>query len=276
MTHTYYSHRTGSNPNLSGLPLSDVVKLFVRVYDAMCNEGYFQEAFGVDCTDGPVAGKILDVELAILLSIRKKSLWPISIVAWRYSEDDFFDVIEFLFQHVSKGIDGRHHSFNDCGMHYDTFNQAVGRMEFRKRVNEVLKHYCRQFELSSDGDVLEKPEAGFEPIFEADLPSKDGNVVKRVEAAILSYRRHGSTMDDRRQAVRDLADVLEYLRPKAKALLKKNDESDLFNIANNFGIRHHNDRQKTDYDGALWLSWMFYVSLATIHVLLRKINSEEE
>ena len=31
-------------------------------------------------------------------------------------------------------------------------------------------------------------------------------------AAILRFRRHGSTNDDRRQAVRDLADVLEYLR----------------------------------------------------------------
>jgi len=42
-------------------------------------------------------------------------------------------------------------------------------------------------------------------------------------------------------------------------------------LANNFGIRHHNERQKTDYD-ALWLNWMFYFYLSTIHVLLRKMS----
>ncbi len=96
-----------------------------------------------------------------------------------------------------------------------------------------------------------------------------------MNSALLSYRRHGSTVDDRRQAVRDLADVLEYLRPKVKSLLTSKDEDDIFNIANNFGIRHHNDKQKTNYETALWLSWMFYFYLATIHVVLRKINHDE-
>lgn len=103
---------------------------------------------------------------------------------------------------------------------------------------------------------------------------QDANVVNRINAAILRYRRHGSTLDDRRQAVRDLADVLEYLRPKVKALLTSADDCDLFNIANNFGIRHHNDKQKTTYDAAIWLSWMFYFYLATIHAVLRKIEHD--
>lgn len=109
-------------------------------------------------------------------------------------------------------------------------------------------------------------------ILEADVPTSDAKVGNRIDAAVLRFRRHGSTFDDRRQAVRDLADVLEYLRPKVKDLLSSGDESDLFNIANNFGIRHHNDRQKTDYDAQLWLPWMFYFYLSTIHVLLRKLE----
>jgi hypothetical protein len=69
---------------------------------------------------------------------------------------------------------------------------------------------------------------------------------------------------------------LEYLRPKVKEFLTRSDEADLFTIANNFGVRHHNDTQKTGYDAALWLSWMFYFYLATIHVLLRKMNLDAE
>jgi hypothetical protein len=145
---------------------------------------------------------------------------------------------------------------------------------FRDRINTLLSNYEKRFELSPNGEVLQKAEEGFEPIFQADIPSKDANIVGRINAAVLRYRRHGSTFDDRRQAVRDLADVLEYLRPQLKVLLTTADDKDLFNIANNFGVRHHNDKQKTAYDTGLWLSWMFYFYLATIHVLLRKIEHE--
>lgn len=277
MTHSYYSQRTGANPNARGLPLQDVIDLFVRVFGQLRAEGYFDEAFGFTCVDaGELPGKVRDVELEMLLAIRKKKLWPIHDAAKNYSEDDFFDVVEFLYQHVSKPIDGTRHTWSDCGMHWETFNKNEGQRDYREKVNNVLGHYARQFELSTNGEVLQRPEAGFEPIFDADIPSGDANVVGRVNAAVVRYRRHGSTIDDRRQAVRDLADVLEYLRPRVQSLLTSNDERDIFNIANNFGIRHHNDKQKTIYDAALWLSWMFYFYLSTIHVVLRKIQQGED
>lgn len=275
MSHVYYSQRTGSNENLKGLPLEEIIELFIRMFEHLCADGYFAEALGYDCVDaGHVEGRLRDVEMEMLLAFRKKSLWPIHKYSSNYSEDDFFDVIEFLFQHVSGPVDGAYHNYSDCGMHWSTFNTKAGRAEYRERINAVLSHYVKRFELSAGGEILHLPEQGFEQIFAADVPSKDENVTKRVEAAMLRYRRHGSTIDDRRQAVRDLADVLEYLRPKVQALLTNKDERDLFNLANNFGVRHHNDKQKTGYDQALWLSWMFYYYLATIHVVLRKLGLE--
>ena len=220
VTHTYYSQRKGINPNMSGLPLLDVVELFVRVFQQLCGDGYFHEAFGFDCVDaGHIDGKVRDIELEMLLTVRKKGLWPIHEKGPHYAEDDFFDIIEFLHQHVSKPIDGTLHNWNDCGMHWETFNKLQGQAEYRERVNSVLTHYAKPFEISASGEVLQKPEAGFEKVFDADIPSKDANVTTRINAAVLRYRRHGSTIDDRRQAVRDLSDVLEYLRPKVKSLL---------------------------------------------------------
>lgn len=217
MAHTYYSQRKGSNPNQKGLPLTDLIALFARVFSQMRDDGYFHEAFGFMCVDaGHIDGKVRDIELELLLSVRKKGLWPIDGAGERYSEDDFFDVIEFLFQHVSKPIDGNFHSWGECGYHWETFNQAEGRSEYREKVNAVLLHYEEPFELSSKGEVLHKPEAGFEPIFQADIPSQDSNIVDRLDAAVLRYRRHGSTLDDRRQAVRDLADVLETSVQKSR------------------------------------------------------------
>ena len=274
--HTFYSMRMGSNPAKDGFDLDDSKELFQRVYGNLSEAGYFDESFGFWCVDADhIQGKVADVELEIFLNIRKKNLWPISKFIEHYNEDDLFDIIEFLYMHVSKPIDGNYHSWSNCGMHWETFNKAEGQKEFREKINEILGMYIGEYELSENGEILVNSDIGFEKLFEADIPSTNKSVTERIDSAIRQYRRHGSTLDDRRQAVRDLADVLEYLRPKVKSILTKQDERDLFNLANNFGIRHHNEKQKTNYDTALWLSWMFYYYLATIHVLLRKIEHEK-
>ncbi len=225
---------------------------------------------------GFVSGKLVDVEYEIFIKIRKRNLWPIDDYVNDYSEDDLFDIIEFLYEYISKPIDGTYHSWNNCGMHWETFNKSEGQKYFVFKINELLKLYKNNYEITESGEILQKPEKGFEKIFEADIPTNDSNIKSRIDAAVIKFRRHGASLDDRRQSVRDLADVLEYLRPKLQTLLDQKDESDLFNIANNFGIRHHNEKQKSNYDASIWLSWMFYFYLSTIHVILRKMNNQSD
>jgi len=71
------------------------------------------------------------------------------------------------------------------------------------------------------------------------------NVGKRVAAAVLKFRRHRSTFSDQRDAIRDLADVLEFLRPQL--VLTNKDDAALFNIANNlrYGITTTNSKAPT-------------------------------
>jgi hypothetical protein len=273
MSHTYYSQRAGSNPHPDGLPFHDIVELFMRIYSELEDDGYFQESFGYECVDaGFVPGSIRDPNKEILLAVSKRDLWPIHEKYSSYNEDDFFDMIEFLFQNVSKPVNGYHHTWNNCGWHWDKFDRPLGRIEYCVKINSLLEQYTEAFELASTGDVLHKPEYGFAQLITADIPINDNNVTTRMNAAVSRYRKHGATIDDRRQVVRDLADVLEYIRPSVKAHLTTKDEGDLFNLANNFGVRHHNDKQKTDYDASIWLNWMFYFYLSTIHVVLRKMN----
>ena len=275
MAHKYYSQRKSTNPNPDGLPIEDIVESFSKVYRQLENDGYFDEAFGFRCVGRDrIEGSVKNIELEILVTMQKQDLWPISKYASEYTEDNFLDVIEFLYQYVSKPIDGTPHSYYKC-MHWETFNKKDGQNFFREKINILLEHYKNRFELSQNGEVLHKPEKGFEPLLNADVPSKDSDIVDRVKVATTNFRRHGSSLDDRRKVVRDLVDVLEYLRPKVKKLLTKKDENDLFNIANNFGIRHNNDKQKTSYDTAIWLDWMFYFYLSTIHVVLRKIKHDK-
>jgi hypothetical protein len=267
-----YSIRTGINPRTNGFDLKTINGLFIRLYALLSEEGYTHESFGFWCVDmNNVNGRVVDVEFAVLMSLRKPNLWPIHEMAHVYSEDDLFDMIEFLFDYVSKPLTGNMHSYGQCGMHWETFDKEAGQREYRKRVNELLALYEHRFELSADGLILRQAPVGFEQLLDAAVPTDDKTISARVKAAVNEYRRHGASLDVRRHAVSDLAGVLEALRPKMAGAITSSDEKDLFNIANNFMIRHHNDRQKTDYDANLWLSWMFYVYLSTIHLILRRI-----
>jgi hypothetical protein len=271
----YYSIRTGKNPLAGGFDLDIMRELFSEQFVHFEDEGYFQEDLGFECVDaGFVPGKVGNsLESALLIELRKRNLTPIRRKIETYSEDDLFDMIEFLFEHCSKPIQRHWHNWYECGWHCDTFEKEPGQAEFRERINKLLALYDRGYELSVDGEILALPEDGFAPLLEAGLPQSDPqNVTARVAAAQTKFRRYRSSMDERRDAVRDLADVLEYLRPQVKAVLQKKDESALFEIANNFSIRHHNAQQQGDYDKAIWYSWMFYFYLATIHAAVRLIE----
>lgn len=246
-------------------------KLFLIVYKKLDTEGYFQKYFGINCTDGYIEGELGgEIEAIVFVNLRKEQLYPIIENLSNYTEDDFFDMLEFLHDHCSKGLDGSYHSWNQCGYHYENFNDNAGQKHFREVVNPILKEYKGGYEISDEGEILVLSDTGLATLFEADVPSKDEeNVVNRVQAAILKFRRHSSTLDDRRVAVRELADILEFLKKDIKMVLNKKDEIDLFNIANNFGIRHHNADQQTEYDKAIWYSWIFYHYLATIHTVIR-------
>lgn len=271
----YFSVRTGRNPGLVKIELELLRKLFFASFKGFDIKEYFQEAFGKECVDaGYIPGFVgADIEVYFLKKLRKQNIWPIYSKHMNYSEDDIFDVIEILYDLISKPIEGDYHSWNDCGWHYHTFDKEAGRMEFRKEINEFLADYQDGWELSENGEILTKGDEGLDNILKADLPIIDqDNVNDKVRKAILKFRRHKSTIDDRKEAVRELADVLEFLRPQIKQELLSKDESDLFNIANNFAIRHHNQSQKKEYDKAVWLSWIFYVYLSTIHLLVRLVN----
>lgn len=275
----YYSVRTGKNPNATGYNLEMFLRLFRDLYLHFSEKNYFQEAFGYWCVDAEEVDGTLgsDIEAQMFRLLRKENLWPIHERCKEYSEDDLFDVIEFLHDYVSRPIDGFYHSYNMCGWHYNTFDKEAGQKEFQLEINKILCAYDAGYELATDGEILVIGRPGLDLLFKAAVPTDDPeNILLRVDAAISKFRRHRSSLDDRRDAIRDLADVLEYLRPKAKKVLSKKDEGDLFNLANNFGIRHHNEQQQTDYDKAIWYSWMFYYYLATIHAVSRLIEKNEE
>lgn len=272
----YYSVRTGKISPDQQVNFEVLKKLFSVTYNKLNSDGYFQKYFGINCEDGYIPGELgQDIDVIVFVSLKKDNLYPIYQNLPNYTEDDFFDIIEFLHDHCSKGQNGHYHSWNDCGYHYEEFNDIEGQKHFRELLNPILREYKDGFEISESGEILILSDNGLSNLFEADIPTNDkDNISNKINSAILKFRRHKSTLDDRKEAIRELADVLEFLRPAIKQHLNKKDENDIFNIANNFGIRHHNKDQQTEYDKAIWYSWIFYYYLATVHAVLRMTNKK--
>jgi hypothetical protein len=131
-----------------------------------------------------------DISLFVFRKLRTIDLWPIWEKLDGYSEEDLFDMIEFLHDHSSKGIDGQYHQFNQCGWHYTKFEAQAGREIFRHEMNGILADYGRGFELFTNGEILTLAEDEFAPMLSADVPHPDNiNVRDRVEGAKLKYRR---------------------------------------------------------------------------------------
>jgi hypothetical protein len=172
------------------------------------------------------------------------------------------------------GNTGRYHPFSDCAWHFEStdarfFDERTAREEWRAKVNGALKFYEDGFELTRGGEVVRLAPDGVTDFVRAPLPMAVQPIdAEKVAHAIRTFHLGRAAREERKPAVRALFDVLEFHRPAVK---KQKDEDDLFNIANNFSIRHHRENQKHDYDDA-WLTWMFYVNLATVHLVLGRVH----
>ncbi len=228
------------------------------------------EWLGSECVDSgfvPGTGGI-DPASDVAIELGRSDLWPVAPVERKWSEDAIFDFIQFLAQRVSVPDEegGWFHQHAGCGWHYKQFNAATGRKLFIDKANRILSRYGEGWELRPSLEIVSRAPEGLGSLVTAQLPEHfNGDARHLVHSAIETFRSRKASREDRRNAVRTLGDVFESMRNDVKNYLGK-DEADLFNILNNFSIRHSNRTQKSDYD-SVWLTGLFYHFLAMIHVL---------
>jgi hypothetical protein len=141
-----------------------------------------------------------------------------------------------------------------------------------KDINTIFKKDKIGYEIV-DRRINKTSLPGFETLVSETFETSDPNNIDfRIQSAISKYFYYDSSIEDKKDAIIKLAGVLEYLRDNGIKLPKKDDD-DLFNIMNNFDIRHHKKIQQRDYDKDIWYDWLFYTFLASINVLL-KLNDE--
>jgi hypothetical protein len=278
MTRDYYNRRVGRGER-PYLTLIEAAKQVAALYTYFEQQGYLQRSFGYDCVDAGevpgLAGTNLASAFYLETGIRVTGRMTEFIEA--ADEVALFTLLEFVSDHVAKPKEGSgsYHSWSSCGWHFDCrrdkFDVATARLEWREKLNMFLKFYEDGFQLSAAGEIVHIAPDGLAPLGEKAAPSAASNTDReKVANAVHIFNLGRSNREQRKQAVRDLVDVLEFHRSAVKANLSK-DEGDLFNIANNFALRHHRADQRDDYDDA-WLTWLFYLYLATVHLTLGRVH----
>jgi|SRR5208283_1067816 len=272
MTRPYYSSR--KQPGT--LTLEELHLKLVNLYFLFRDKDYFKEKAKITKTDPPDAIKY---EAAVALNFR---LFPVDgWYAQDRTEDHVFDALEFLYDYVSRpgALVWMTTETNYTYQDYGTYDEKVGQTEFREKANVFLSDYKSGYELCDGGIVLALGTDGLQHILAADIvPYDEANVDSKVRNAIVKWRNRHLSFDERKAAIRELADVFEWL-DKAKnlsAVLDRKDESAIFEIANNFGIRHHDPKQKTNYDQAIWYPWIFHFYMATYHAVIRLLIKHKQ
>lgn len=155
------------------------------------------------------------------------------------------------------------------------FDQARGRAEFRKEVNSALALANPPLELLGIGQIVEA-DAEHGELYENPLPAAtEKDITDPVVAAMRQFLSRNATEQDKRAAVKHLLDVIERIRRDISETMLKKDEAALFNLANNFALRHYDRGQKSEYDKDVWYDWAFHICLATIRAVLTVRDTQQ-
>ena len=220
MKRVYYSEKSGRVP--SSISPNHLKKILDIQYRKFRDEGYFQKAFGYECTEfGYVHGDVgIDLDDKLLLDFggHGESMIPTLENILKLDMDSLFDLIEFLHDYVAKPIDPRYHEWNSCGIHVRDASYEVGQEEWRSKLNESLSSLETSHRLSVEGNIELLPSSvGLEHIVEQHASHGDSeNIDERVNRSCRLFLKRSATLDDKRDALKNLADVLELLRKKCK------------------------------------------------------------
>ncbi|MGC4773125.1 hypothetical protein ACLQ25_29660 [Micromonospora sp. DT44] len=270
----YWPERTPTGISASRQPLSreKAKRRFVSLVAELTRNGYLERVFPGECVDLPTDVDVDEsAKLQEMLGI--PDLWPLQPAQW--DDDVFYGVIEVIHDLVARPRERWWHNWNSCGWHYSGFAVTPARALYRWRVNKILADAHIALRLAGEGEdagrLVHMVHDDRRVLVEQALRSPDPKAADQIKHAIALFRGRTATDQDKRSAIVTLAHVLERRRTLLKAELLRRDEGALFNIANEFAIRHENEQQKADYD-PVFLDWIFWWYLATVELTDRLLT----
>ncbi len=272
----YWSARkAGQAPAATALEMPTLVREFVSLISEFDNAGYLENRFGKDCVDDP---RDDTVHTLIYKELGVEGIWPLGTDRLTDDTDLFYDIVELLHDQVARPSTRFHHDYCECGWHHGKFDIGSGRIVYRWRVNKLFGNSALGLRLSGDGEDIGRlvtvTDEARTALAQSVAARSDGESADQVRHALALFRERGSDRNQKRSAVSALALVLEERRHGVLAdALAKSDRGALFDLANNFHVRHQDAKQKRDYDD-FYLDWIFWVYLSTIELTNQVLDAQ--
>lgn len=261
----YWSERRTS-AIVSSDTFDKLTRSFVRLIDDLHGRGWLEQAFPKGCVDGN-RGIHPSERLEEILG--RQVVWPVTSGRSDWDRDLFYDLVEVFHDLVARPRLRRFHDFSGCGWHWSEFTVEPARRTYRWQVNRLLDRISDDFRLADDGPdvgrLIAVTDDARTDLAHRAVARNDPGTGDQVRHAVELFRARGASREARRSAVVALFAVLEQRRDVLKAELLTKDEGALFQIANQFSIRHQRADQRTDYDDA-YLDWLFWWCLATVEL----------
>lgn len=260
----------------TGISLGTAVSRFINLISELEARGYFERSFDKDCVDDPATtdpAELIEHEIGV------PGLWPLPADGLTDEVDVFLDIIEVLGEFVAAPQSRYFHSYAGCGWHHQDFNLGLGREIYYWQANRLLGQTSLGLQLATSGEdrgrLVEVSGDARNDLVAQTVAGAEVTVRDPIQHAVALFRKRGSTVEDKRSACVALAGVLELRRQLLKDELFTRDEGALFQIANEFDLRHRTERQRRDYDPA-FLDWVFWWYLGTIELTDRIIRRQRE
>jgi hypothetical protein len=241
---------------------------WAQLVDDLQDRGYFDWIAPRGCDARPVslpADEVLAAEIERRLSV--DGLWPLRYEDWDI--DTFYSLIEAVHDLVGRPRHRDRHDFGGCSWHYSNFAPTPAQVLYRWDVNQLLDRYSAGLRIAAEGEdtgrLVRVAGDDRNELVERTLQTPNLGDRDAVRHAVALFRNRAADRENKRSAVLALHRVLEDRRSLIKAELMSKDEGALFQIANEFDLRHSGARQRTDYEDA-YLDWIFWWYLATVEL----------
>lgn len=304
-----YSERNGSPRGFSMQDLVDQIWESLRD-TAIGQYGLFDQAFGYDVsewTQDPadekfIAGKVPDIPQFFNRSLRIRmglDYQPASpdvetprngpALGYTDKEGNFrhepppemyqdptlvFDLLEVLYDLVSAP------KFDPAKKRHTAFVKRDAQEVFREFINEDLTLYAVPHEMIANGQIIAMGnKATKEAVEGLVLLNEKGQIAKSdysaLNEAIRQFYHEGGSAVEKKNAILAVFDILDKYSKKVQEHMLRDDERDLFRMANDFAIRNTGPKQKRNYEKDLWYEWMFSVQLAAVIVIIKILAQQK-
>jgi hypothetical protein len=275
-----FTVRNSTLPSEGTVPSFDsLVNDLNGALESLRSRGYFEKIFGPDCIDREDDGTSFEV-----IDERHPGsglIWPLDIRYYEtFGQEYLYNALELFDFYVSAPTERSWHGFGDPHWDFARFARRRGRAVFRWEINRILTRNKSQYEMGTAGDnagkIIEPTSPEMSALIEqVRIETHDISAEDKVNHAIDLFQKREFGNESKRSACVTLAAVLESRRKLLKNELFTKDEGALFQLANEFHLRHDNERQKGNYDPA-FLEWTFWWYLATIDLTNRLIDRHEQ